>query len=228
MESSPKPPLRAVLFDLDGTLIDSAPDLLAAANKLMAEEGRRALDLAELTLMVGDGVPKLVERAFAATGEVPGEAALVDMYKRYMGFYEGHESDLSRLYPGAKEALTRMQADGLVMAVCTNKPHTAALGLLADMGLERYFAVVIGGDSIPGVIKPDPRVLLAALDGLGATPDEAVMVGDNQNDVLAARGAGVPVLIATYGYTRIPPEDMNADVLFDSLDELPGAFSKLT
>jgi phosphoglycolate phosphatase len=114
------------------------------------------------------------------------------------------------------------------MAVCTNKPHAPALGLLADMGLERYFALVIGGDSIPGVIKPDPRVLLTALDGLGATPEEAVMIGDNQNDVIAARGAGVPVLVATYGYTRIAPKDMDADLLFDSLDELPAAFSKLT
>ncbi|MDH5747855.1 MAG: phosphoglycolate phosphatase [Rhodospirillales bacterium] len=228
MESLPKPPLRAVLFDLDGTLVDSAPDLLTAANKLLAEVGRRALDLSELTLMVGDGVPKLVERCFAATGEVPDEASLKDMYKRYMGFYEGHESDLTRPYPGALEALNRMQAEGYVMAVCTNKPHAPALGLLASLKLERYFPVVIGADSIPGVIKPDPRVLLSALEALGATPDEAIMIGDNQNDVIAARGAGLPVAIATYGYTRVAPADMDADVLFDSLDELPGIFSKIS
>jgi phosphoglycolate phosphatase len=215
--------IKAILFDLDGTLIDSAPDLHLAANKLLAEQNRRPVELQELTDMIGDGVTKLVERAFEATGEAIPEGGLEDLTKRYLEFYEPHCADLTIAYPGAIDCLKQLRDAGYPLAVCTNKPYAATLEILEGLGLAEFFEVVIGGDTLPGIKKPDPRHLLAALDRLGVSPEQVVMVGDNANDVNAARGAGIPVIVCRFGYTKGPAENLKGDLIIDHFDDLVDA-----
>jgi phosphoglycolate phosphatase len=219
--------VKAVLFDLDGTLVDSAPDLHVAANLLMTENGRDMLTLAEVTAMIGDGVPKLVERSFAATGDVPDDDELADSSMRFLELYEPHAADLSEPFPGGVECLERLKNDGYTLAVCTNKPYDATMEMLKTLNLDAHLSVVIGGDTLPGIKKPDPRHLQAALEKLGVEATEAVMIGDNANDVNAAKGAGIPVIVCRFGYTNGPPEDLDGDLIIDHFDDLPDAFADL-
>lgn len=228
MNSVPSRPFKAVVFDLDGTLIDSAPDLRLAANHLLAENGRAPLTVGQVIKMVGDGVRKLVERAFAATGDAVSGADLDALGERFLHFYEGHAADLSRPFPGAEAAVAHLHGQGCVLGVCTNKPRQPALEILDALGLGGYIHTVLGGDSLDGIRKPDPRHLLATIERLGATPGEAVMVGDNENDVAVARAAGVPVIAVTFGYARGAPEDLGADLLIDHFDELAEALGRLS
>jgi len=219
--------IRTVLFDLDGTLVDSAPDLLVAANKLLKERHRRPVTLDEITMMIGDGVPKLVERAFEATGEGVYGASLATLAKRFLEFYEPHAADLTVPFPGAIDCLQRLHNQGYVLALCTNKPYDATLEILDALGLAPLLSAVIGGDSLPGIKKPDPRHLLAALDKLGAEVGSAVMVGDNANDVNAAKAANLPAIVCRFGYTQGPAESLGGDIVIEHFDDLPAAFEKL-
>ena len=218
--------VKVAVFDLDGTLIDSAPDLRVAVNKLLAQEGRRPLSLDEVIGMIGDGVAKLVERAFAATGggNATADAALT---ARFLAFYEGHVADLTRPYPGVPETLARLRDQQWALGICTNKPENASNEVLRALDLARYFRVVLGGDSIAGVRKPDPRLLLAVIERLGASPAEAVMVGDNANDVHAARAAGIPVILRAGGYIRVPATELGADAVIETFTELPAALARV-
>ncbi len=223
MSQAPVPSkLRAVVFDLDGTLVDSAPDLLAAANAVLAAAGRRRLDLAEIKTMIGDGTTRLVERALAATGAGPKDSR--PYVAQFLAHYERAAADLTRPYPGVEATIEGLARAGLRLAICTNKPYRATNTVLAAFGLRRFFDVVVGGDSLP-VRKPDPLVLLAALERLGVRPDEAVMVGDNEHDVATARAAGVAMILVSYGYARVPVAELDADRLIDRFEELPAALA---
>ena len=183
---------KAVVFDLDGTLIDSAPDLRVAVNKLLAEHGRLPLTLDQVKMMVGDGAAKLVERAFDATGGAPAGSDPAGLTTRFLAFYEGHSADLTRPYPGVEETLSDLKARGLALGICTNKPEAATLEVIRELNLDGFFDAVLGGDSIEGARKPDPRMLQAVLDTLGVGASEMVMVGDAANDVGVARAARRP------------------------------------
>ncbi len=217
----------AVVFDLDGTLIDSAPDLHVALNRLLAELGRRELGLTEATLMIGNGAKKLVERALAASGDVPDEDDLEAMTSRFLEIYEGSATALTRTYPYVNDVLGRLKSDGLTLGLCTNKPHRATVLILDELGLHGYFDAVFGGDSIAGVRKPDPRSLLATIERMGSSPADTVMVGDNGNDVGAARNAGIPIILVEGGYTAIPARDLGADGIIRDFRELPEALARL-
>jgi 2-phosphoglycolate phosphatase, prokaryotic len=204
---------RAVVFDLDGTLIHSLPDLTAAVNHLLAEEGRDPVTEAEVGPMVGDGAHTLVSRAFAARGGLPGPD--VEPYlARFLAFYEPNSTVLTKPFPHVVPTLERLKARGIALAVCTNKPTAATHEILAALGLGQYFAVVVGGDDTPA-LKPNPAHLNAVLDRLGVAHDEAVMVGDSINDVLAAKGAGVTCIAVSFGYARVPAKDLGADLVVD-------------
>jgi phosphoglycolate phosphatase len=191
--------LRTLLLDLDGTLVDSVPDLATCLNRLMTARGLAPFPVAEVARMVGDGVRVLLERAFAARGSTPDAPALAD----FMADYGAHLADATRPYPGAKTALARLRASGWLICVCTNKPEALAHGILAATGLLPAIAAIGGGDSF-AVRKPDPGHLLATLARAGGSPAWAVMAGDHRNDILAARGAGLPGIFAAWGYG--PPE----------------------
>jgi phosphoglycolate phosphatase len=207
----------ALLFDLDGTLVDSVPDLAAAVNTVLAEHGRAALAEPEIAAMVGDGVAKLVERAVQARG---GGIALGPAVDRYVALYEANATTLTRAYPGVTEVLAEFARAGVRLAVCTNKPEQATRAVLDGLGLARFFPVVLGGDSL-AARKPDPAPLLMALDRLGATAAESAMIGDHRNDVLAARAAGTGIIFARYGYGLAGLGGLAADAAIDAFAELP-------
>ena len=186
---------RTLLLDLDGTLVNTLPDLRAAVNRLLAARGFAPLTPSEVAAMVGDGVAKLVERALAARGAAAdGEAVAA-----FSADYAAHAAVDSHPYPGVPEGLRSLADEGWGLAVCTNKPEAAARGLLAALGLTAYFAAIGGGDSFP-TRKPNPAHLLATLAAAGGVPQRAIMTGDHANDVAAACGAGVPCVFAAWGY----------------------------
>ena len=186
---------RLAVFDLDGTLVDSAPDIHAALDRLMAGQRRPGFARPEVAAMIGDGVRVLVERAAAARDIAFSKALLA----RFTADYTARAAEATALFPGIPEALAALEQAGWALAVCTNKPAAATAALLGALGLEGRFAAVGGGDSFP-VRKPDPGHLLGTLALAGAGPRDAVMIGDHRNDVAAARGAGLPCLFAGWGY----------------------------
>ncbi len=186
---------NTLLLDLDGTLVDSIPDLVASCNRMMVPRGHAAFTRAEVTPMVGDGASALVRRVMAARGQVATQADVQD----FIADYTAHAADETVAYPAVVETLAQLTRAGWRLAVCTNKPVAPARALLARLDLLDRFAVVAGGDSFP-VRKPDPAHLLLTLEAAGGTPAQAVMVGDHHNDVAAARAAGLPCIFAAWGY----------------------------
>ena len=183
------------VFDLDGTLVDSAPDLHAALDRLMAVKRLPGFARAEVVAMIGDGVRVLLERAYAARGIALDEAGL----QHFMMDYEANAAVLTRAFDGIPELLGGLRDAGWRLAVCTNKPEGAARVLLSGLGLDGHFSALGGGDSFP-MRKPDPGHLRATLAAASALPEDAVMIGDHRNDIEAARGAGVRAIFAGWGY----------------------------
>jgi phosphoglycolate phosphatase len=212
----------ALLFDLDGTLVDSVPDLTRALSALLAELGAAPLTAAEVVPMVGDGVGPLVARALAARS-LPPDANGVRV-ERFLALYEAAPATLTRPYPGVPETLSRLGRDGWRLGLVTNKPERATRLLLTQLALAPFFETVIGGDTTPWK-KPDKRPLLAALEALGA--EGGIFVGDNENDAAAAHEAGLPLVLLRYGYARRPVETLGAAALLDRFDELPAALAGL-
>lgn len=210
--------LRAVLFDLDGTLIHSLPDLVAAVNRLLATEGRGPLDDDAVKSMVGDGAGTLVGRAFAASGGLPGPD-VAPYQERFLADYEPRSAENTVPWPGVVEALEALRAAGLQLAVCTNKPSRATAEVLDKLNLSRFFHLVVGADDTPA-IKPDPAHILCILERLGVPAAAAVMVGDSANDILSARRAGVRSIALSFGYCHGPVEELGADRIVDGFDEL--------
>jgi phosphoglycolate phosphatase len=220
-------PFDAVVFDLDGTLVDSAPDLQAHVNSLLEELGRPGLELNDVRLLVGDGARTLLRRGLEATGGVPAGVDLDLLYARFLERYTACPADNSTVHGGVVEVLQRLGTEGLRLGVCTNKAQAPTDRLLAALGLERFFAAIVGGDAVPAK-KPDPGHLHAVLERLGAAPARSVMVGDSEHDVLAARSLGVPSVLVSFGYTPVPARALGADWVIDHFADLPAALASLT
>ena len=217
--------VRAVLFDLDGTLIDSAPDLAASLNRVLGNHGLGPLRLTAVIGMIGNGIRKLVERGFVACGRRLEDAALDAAYAEMIETYGAHLTDETILLPGARETIAALRDAGLPLGLVTNKPQRETEAIVAHFGLGAFFAAVVGGDA--GIEKkPAPDMLLAALSHLGVSASEAVMVGDSMADVKSARAAGARAILVRGGYTTVPVEDLDADAVLDRLDELPALISK--
>jgi phosphoglycolate phosphatase len=213
-----------LVFDLDGTLIDSAPDLRAAVNTMLRERGRSPLSLAEVRRMIGDGALALVARALAAGGADPAEAA--SAVPRFLQLYENDAVRLTRLYPGVPATLAQLRRRGYRTAVCTNKPQHATITVLEGLGLLPLFDGIAGGDRF-AVRKPDPGHLLGLIAALGGRVQAAAMIGDNENDAAAAHAAEVPLVLVRYGYARVDPESLGADALLDHFADLPAVLDRL-
>ena len=220
------PTAGAVIFDLDGTLIDSLPDVVGAMNLLLAEESRRAITVAEGQRMVGEGAVAMVERAFSATGEPVSGSPLATLTARYVAHYRATPVKDTTIYPGVLDVLRRFEAESVAMGVCTNKPHDMSRIVLDALGLDRYFSSVIGGDALD-VKKPDAGHVFAVLDELDADRRTAVFVGDSPTDMAAARNAGLPSVAVAYGYSKVPAADLDADVLIEDFSALPDAIASL-
>lgn len=225
-DPGPDDPGLAVVFDLDGTLVDSIGDIVGAANRLLAEEGRAALAPDHGRALVGEGATALVRGAFAATGAAPAPDALAELVARYHALYRSHAVAETTVYPGVTEALTALADAGAVLGVCTNKPHGISLVVLAELGLAGHFAAVLGGDAL-AVKKPDPAHFTAVLDAMRAGPRRAVHVGDTPTDVAVARNAGVPVIAVSHGYSRVAPGELGADALIGHFADLCPAIAAL-
>jgi phosphoglycolate phosphatase len=209
----------AVVFDLDGTLVDTASDILAYMNDMLAELGRPGLDPAEIRPMIGDGVKSLLIRGLEASGGVPDDLDIEVLFLRYLARYTEDPVRRSRPYDGVVDTLEALQSAGIRMGVCTNKPQQASERLLARLGLDRYFGSVIGGDALP-FKKPDPDHLLAVLGHLKAAPVRAALVGDSETDLLTAKSAGTASVLVSFGYTRIPAAQLGADHVIDRFADL--------
>lgn len=217
----------AILFDFDGTLIDTVPSIAEAVNAILSEHGRPGLSDEAVEPMVGDGAPVLLSRAFAATGDPLDAAALSGLLARYDEHLVAHPPGPERIYPGVPETLERLAAAGVALGICSNKPERPARDTLAKLGLDTWFGSLIGGDTLPQR-KPAPEPAWAALKALGCAPESAALVGDSANDVGTARAAGMPAIAVSYGYPRMPIEDLGADIVIDRFADLPNALSRLS
>jgi phosphoglycolate phosphatase len=210
---------EVLIFDLDGTLIDSAPDLRTATNKVLAKHGRRAISMEETKQFVGNGAPKLIERAFRATGE-PVEAGEIDLLtQEFLAFYDGHEADDTRPYEGVMETLGILKEKGVRMALCTNKPQTPTDNLLNNLEMTDFFEVVLGGDQLERK-KPDPQMIHWVLDQMKVPVDKAIMIGDSPNDIDAAKNANMRNVAVSYGYRKVSVEALKADTVIDQFPQL--------
>ena len=212
----------AVIFDLDGTLIDSAPDIHAAANRVF---GRRGIGFtrAEVQGFVGRGAPNLVARLAESRGLPFEGAAFEALLAEFLHEYEDAQG-LTTLYPGVREALDALALAGYRLGLCTNKPLAPTRAVLRHFGLEALFPVVIGGDSLP-VKKPDPAPLLAALEALGG--GAAVFVGDSEVDAETAQAAAMPFLLYTEGYRKMAVEALPHTAAFSDFKDLAALVAKL-
>lgn len=209
--------MKTIVFDLDGTLIDSAPDIHAAAARMLQDEGLEALPFEVIKSFIGNGVPKLVERVMAARS-IEGAQNHARLTQVFMDHYEAASSDLTEVYPNVRETLEALRAEGYALAVCTNKPVEPAVAILRDLGLAEFFTLVIGGDSLP-VRKPDPSVLAHTFAALGAT--SRLYVGDSEVDAETADRAAITFALFTEGYRKTPVDALPHAVAFDDFAQLP-------
>jgi phosphoglycolate phosphatase len=210
----------ALIFDLDGTLVDTAPDLLGALNAVLAQIGRRPVTRADLRHLVGHGAHTMVREALAVTGGPLDEATSARLVNDCIAYYADHIADESRPFPGVVETLERFRAEGARLGVLTNKPEELTDPLLGALDLRRYFDVVHGAGRF-SYSKPDARVFHHVVDELGGPGAGAVMIGDSTTDYLTARAAKAPVILVTYGYTPDPAESLGADAVTDHFANLP-------
>jgi phosphoglycolate phosphatase len=215
-----------IAFDLDGTLVESAPDLVGTLNVLLQEEGLPPFPLAQARRFIGGGARLMLQRGFQAAGAELGEAKAQDLYARFIDHYREHLADESRPFPGVEATLDRLLDAGARLAVCTNKRTDLSRALLDALDLSRRFHAIVGSDATPA-IKPDARHLETAILSAGGRLDRAVMVGDAAPDAGAAKAAGTPLILVSFGYTDIEPRELGPDLLIDHFDELVAGCERL-
>jgi phosphoglycolate phosphatase len=218
---------RIVVFDLDGTLVDTAPDLINALNFVLGREGLAPVPLHSARTMIGAGARKLIERGLELEGRNMGVADINRLTSDFIDYYAAHIADASRPFEGLESALDDLDRSGYRFAVCTNKLEWLSKLLLDQLGLSSRFSAICGADTF-GVSKPDPAILQQTIARAGGQLSQAVMVGDAGPDIGVARRAGVPVIGVEFGYTDTPIADLKPDRLISHMRELPGAVASLT
>lgn len=214
----------ALLFDLDGTIIDSAPDVCASVNRALETMDRPPITLDDTKALVGFGARILVEKALEKTG-APGSEEDVDfLLAGFLDSYRQNPSEHSKVFPGARAALDRLVAAGVALGVCTNKPEVTCFPVLDAFDLKRYFPTVICGDTLE-YRKPDPRHVFYTLEKMGAARENAAFIGDSEADILAANNAGLPSVLVTFGYCHVPFDSLGANAVIDHFDDLDEALN---
>lgn len=212
-----------VVFDLDGTLIDTAPDLADTLNAILAREGIEPVAYDDVRQTIGQGSRAMLKRALALRNH---EADIERLFRDFLDHYAAHIADRSRPFPGLETTLDALAGDGFQLAVCTNKLEWLSRKLLETLDLSRRFAFICGQDTF-GVMKPDPDVLRRTVASAGGDLDRAVMVGDSITDIRVARAAGIPVVAVDFGYTDVPVSQLYPDRVISGFDELPSALKGL-
>lgn len=215
-----------LVFDLDGTLIDTAADLVDTLNVVFAREGLPPVPFDTGRALIGGGVRTMIKRGLEAEGRAVVPSELDILFADFIAHYTAHIADRSRPYPGLIESLDLLQARGWLFAVCTNKLERLAALLLKQLGLDNRFAAICGPDTF-GVQKPDPDILRRTIEATGAQPQNAIMIGDSLTDIRTARAAGVPVIAVDFGYTERPVSEFGPDRVISTFTELPAAVAEL-
>jgi phosphoglycolate phosphatase len=219
-------PVRTVVFDLDGTLVDTAPDLIDALNVILEREGMAPVPLQSARNMIGAGAKKLLERGLELDGRTFGLAELSRLTDDFIAYYADHIADRSRPFDGLEAALDDLAGRGYRLAVCTNKLEWLSKRLLDRLDLSARFAAICGADTF-GVAKPDPAIFRQTVARAGGDVSSAIMIGDAGPDVGVARRAGVPVIGVSFGYTEVPIIDLKPDRVIDHMSELRAAIEAL-
>ncbi|MGN6515979.1 MAG: HAD-IA family hydrolase [Rhizomicrobium sp.] len=220
--------LPALIFDLDGTLVDTAPDLLGAMNAVLVQQGRRTVDPETLRHMVGFGAASLIRQAMAATGDPVMEDRLPKLVDDFVVHYGAHIADDSAPFPGVVETLSVLREKNVPMGVLTNKPHELALPLLDALDLSKFFGAIHGAGRF-SYVKPDPRVFHHVVEELTGNPNTAaIMVGDSTTDAKTARAANAPVILLSYGYTPDPVETLGGDAVTADFRDIPALARRLS
>jgi len=211
-----------VVFDLDGTLVDTAPDLIETLNVVFTRDGLPPLDYAAARDMIGGGARRMIENALKLQGRVLADSAVDRMFADFITRYAAHIADRSQPFPGLDAALDRLAPRGCQFAVCTNKLESLSRLLLEALGLSRRFAAICGQDTF-GMQKPDPEILRRTIRAAGGALQRAVMVGDSGTDIATARAAGVPVVAVDFGYSETPVRELGPDRVISHFDQLADA-----
>ncbi|KAB1073909.1 HAD family hydrolase [Methylobacterium planeticum] len=218
------PPIA--VFDLDGTLAETAGDLIGTLNVLLRREKLPPVSVEDARDLIGAGAKALIQRGFSAAGEPLSTEGLERLFGEFLAHYGEHLCDHTYLYEGVLDALDALEGDGFLLAVCTNKNEAHAVALLDKLGIAGRFAAICGRATFP-FSKPDPRHITLTIDRAKGDPGRAVMVGDSRADIDAAKAAGIPVVGVTFGYTDTPVEQLGPDRVIAHFDELVGAVEAL-
>ena len=219
-------PAPTIVFDLDGTLIDTAPDLVDTLNVVLAREGLPPVPYETARNLIGGGSRMMIKRGVEAEGRDLTQAKLDELFADFIAHYSEHIADRSQPFPGLVDALDALSAEGHRFAVCTNKLERLSVMLLKQLGLADRFAAICGQDTF-GMQKPDPEVLRRTIAAAGGTPQRAIMIGDSLTDIRTARGAGVPVIAVDFGYTDRPVTELGPDRIISRFVQLPAAVAEL-
>ncbi len=215
-----------IVFDLDGTLVDTAPDLIAALNVVLDREGLPPLPFASARRLIGAGARRLIERGFEADGRAMTPAELDRLTGEFIAYYADHIADLSQPFVGLEAALDVLTERGFGLAVCTNKLEWLSRRLLDRLNLSQRFLAICGADTF-GVAKPDPAILRQTIHRAGGDASASIMVGDSGPDIGVARRAGIPVVGVEFGYTEVPIAELAPDVVISAMVDLPSAIDRL-
>ncbi|MXN67123.1 phosphoglycolate phosphatase [Stappia sp. GBMRC 2046] len=219
-------PQPVLVFDLDGTLIETMGDLAAALNFALEDAGHKAIDPERIRSMVGHGARKLIERGLEANGVNADDATIDPLFDRFIEYYSANIAVHSQPFPGILEAIARFREEGWACAVCTNKLEGLSRPLLDALDMTKYFEAIVGGDTFDKP-KPDAMPVLGAIERAGGDPARAVMVGDSRTDIDAARAAGIPVVAVTFGYTPVHVSELGPDKVISHFDELYDAVGSI-
>ncbi len=223
-QSAPRPAL--IVFDLDGTLVDSAPDLIGALNVILGREGLAPVPLEQGRSFVGKGGKVMLRRGLAAHGREVSDARLDEMFAAFLAYYNEHLTIETRFYPGVEASLDRLAAAGHTFAICTNKLEVSSRKLIEELGATAQFRAICGQDTFL-VSKPDAAVLRLTIEKAGGELSNAIMVGDTETDVATARNAKVPVIAVDFGYAPEPVATLGPDKIISHFDELDAAVAAL-
>jgi phosphoglycolate phosphatase len=218
--------MLTIAFDLDGTLVDTAPDLISTLNRVLVGEGLPPLDYDNARRMIGGGVLGMIERALAAEGRDPPKPQIDRMFRAFVDHYGAYIAERSRPYPHVDAVLTRLRAQAIRLAVCTNKLEFLSVRLLDALKLRHHFVAICGRDTF-GVHKPDPQMLRQTIWRAGGEPERAIMVGDSGMDMRTARAAAIPIIAVDFGYSEVPIATLSPDQLIGSFIELPAAIAEI-